>query len=51
MTKILIPLFALLWLSACATGPRYPTSGVAVDLQPAEVSSSAADTHRGAGVI
>ena len=52
MSKILIPLFALVWLSACATGPRYPTTGVAVDLQPAEVSgSAAASAHRETRII
>jgi outer membrane lipoprotein len=43
MSKILIPLFALIWLTACATGPRYPTTGVAIDLQPAEVAAGAGD--------
>ena len=39
MPKILILLLALAGLSACATGPRYPATGVASDLVPAEVST------------
>lgn len=50
MPKILALLLALLWLGACATGPRYPATGVATDLLPAEVSASPA-SHRGTRVI
>jgi outer membrane lipoprotein len=50
MPKILILLLALAGLSACATGPRYPTTGVASDLVPAEVSTHPG-AHREARVI
>jgi outer membrane lipoprotein len=49
MPKILV-LLLVLGLSACASGPRYPTTGVASDLQPAEVAASAG-TFRGSRVI
>ena len=42
MARVIVLLLAL-GLTACATGPRYPTTGVAIDLQPAEVAAGAGD--------
>lgn len=39
MYKAVAFLLVLLGLVACATGPRYPTTGIATDLQPVDVAA------------
>lgn len=50
MHKVFPLLLILAWLSACATGPGYPTTGVATELQPAEVAARPG-SYRGTSVI
>ena len=49
MPKLLSLLLALVLLAACASGPRYPTAGVADELTPAEAATAAG--MRGTRVI
>jgi outer membrane lipoprotein len=50
MSHVLILAVTLAILAGCATGPRYETAGVAMDLVPAEVSADPA-IHRDTQVI
>jgi outer membrane lipoprotein len=50
MPHVLILAVTLAILAGCATGPRYETAGVAMDLVPAEVSANPA-VHRDTQVI
>lgn len=50
MYQAIALLLVLSGLAACATGPRYPITGIATDLQPTDMAAQP-DAHRAAGVI